>query len=35
MRLIGLLVMRYRLRLARNAILLSRKLATIGSGILF
>ncbi|MCP1931780.1 hypothetical protein J2R89_007096 [Bradyrhizobium elkanii] len=34
MRLIGLLVMRYRLRLARHMILLSRRLATIGSGML-
>ncbi|MGX1363674.1 hypothetical protein AB7M46_008731 [Bradyrhizobium elkanii] len=35
MRLIGLLVMRYRLRLARYTILLSRRLATIGSDMLF
>ncbi|MBP1297560.1 hypothetical protein ACVL91_009674 [Bradyrhizobium elkanii] len=34
MRLIGLLVMRYRLRIARWSILLSRRLATIGSGML-
>ncbi|MCP2219912.1 hypothetical protein AB7M56_003878 [Bradyrhizobium elkanii] len=35
MRLIVLLMARYRLRLARYAILLSRKLATIGSSMLF
>lgn len=35
MRLIRLLFMRYRLRLARYLILLSRKLATVGSGLLF